>query len=183
MDTINLNEILKSGNIIVLKGGSWSKLIKGIFNKETRNLYLMRTLINLVTLSRYTHSGTLIKRKNKWYIVQSLLHDGVTETELYMPWFEKALNENRLDVFKDSKFNKSNFEKKLKSVIGKPYWKIGILNIGMFNLFGKNKYKKFTDRLFCSHLTTYLHDLKINDEYCLNSPYDIANTNKLERIM
>lgn len=176
--------VLKSGNIVVLKGGSWSKLLKGIFSKDTRNLYLARTLISVVTLSRYTHTATLIQKEDgKWYFVQALYYGGVTETELYLPWFESQIEENKLDVFEDSTFDISKFNNRLMEVLGKKYWVMGIINIGLYNLFGKNKYTDYTDKFFCSHLTTYLHELPINEQYCLNSPADVAGTNILRRII
>ena len=79
-----IDKILQDGDILLFKGGKWDKLLKMIYDSETRKWYLARTIIQLITLSRFTHTATAIKQGKDWYIVQSLSNGGVQKQRLYM---------------------------------------------------------------------------------------------------
>ena len=171
---------LKDGDILVFKGAKWHKLVKGLFSKETRNLYFGRMMIQLFTLSNKVHTATVRKKGDKYYIVQALLHEGVCEQELYMPWLLSELDKNNIDVYRQGVFDAIDFNYRIVQIKDKTYSKLGIIKIGLYNLFGI----KFKDSkgYFCSELTAYLHRLT-QDNYWLVSPEDVADNGFLEKIM
>ena len=163
---------LKDGLIIVNKGGSW--------NSENS---FITSLISIGTLSRYSHTASICSEDGRYYIYQSTFKDGVHKLALYEPWFNNAIEQNKLDVFEDENFNKTLFLEKFEKVKNSKYWFKGFFLIGFYNLFGKDFYKlnKPYTKYFCSHLTSYLHNFE--KPYHLNSPATLAHTNKYKRLI
>jgi hypothetical protein len=164
-----MKELLKSGDILLFKGGKWNKLLKGLFNKETRNWYFSRIFIQLFTLSRAVHTATYIKEGNKHFIVQSLFHEGVCKKEVDPNWILSKIKTKEIIICRQERFNKQRFDTRLKVCLGLKYSLLGIYRIGFFNIFGT----KTSDSkgMFCSELTAHLHDLY--SEPHLVSPADI----------
>lgn len=173
---------LISGDVIIFKGGKWSKYVTSLFKRDFWRYYALRPIIQVITLSRYTHSATLIQGKNRWYIVQSTCLNGIVKEVVDMNWIETQITNNNIDVFRDSKFNSEDFEQRLKPLLGKKYSYLGLINIGIYNITGLSPFKN-DDKYFCSELTSYLHNLKINGKPSLNSPADIANSDEVRKII
>jgi hypothetical protein len=193
---------LKNNDVLIWKGVEWFKLLK--FDKRN----ISRLFIQLFTLSRYTHTAIFIKIKNREFIFQSNLIDGVHIVEVTNEsWIKNNIKNNSIDLYRSSSSpelnflfrmykdvliniidfqNKNSSIEKIKIKFDNKYNIKGILEIGIFNVIGiYNFNKKSIDilkkKFFCSELTMYIFTSNL-DVAKYSSPFDVHNSNMFNRI-
>jgi len=172
---------LKSGDILVFKAKGWKTFISNIKTKNFSFDKIFRFGIRFVTLSNYTHTASIIKEGKDFYLISALAKTGVTKEKCYMPWLLNSINSNHIDVFRQNKFNKIQFNNKYKVMKNFGYSFRGIINI-FTDTFFRVSFFNVKGRVFCSQLTSELHNLKFEKKNNLVTPRDIAMSNNLKRI-
>jgi hypothetical protein len=176
------NEI-ESGMILVYKGGMWKCLLKSIKHTSTFFFGFTSMVIQVVTLSRYIHTASIIKKENDWYLVEAVPSKGVVVGKIHN--FDKIINQinsNEVDVFQQADFNSELFWHRLPDLVGKRYSFLKIFNIGLWNIFGLNLIRRVDKKYFCSDLTSYLHNIQEKKHFHLTSPADLAHSDLVRKI-
>lgn len=179
--------MIQNRDIIIWKGVKWSKLL-------TLDKYnISRFFIQLSTFSRYTHTAIYLKFKDKEYLLQSNLIDGVHILDITSEtWFRDNIVNNIYDLyrFSDNKINKfqdfitSKINYMYKNNVNKlsiaKYNKLGIANQFLFQFFNLSLIKKSSDNKFCSELSYYYFTEDI--ESFKISPYDLVDSDLFIKI-
>lgn len=172
---------IKDGSIIVYKGGIYSNLLKGI--KSRTILSLTSLIIQMITLSRYVHTASIIEKEGALYLVESHPEQGVVMGKLTnLDIILSQINNNTVDLFQQQDFNKEQFLNRYEEVKNYKYSYGKLFNIGLWNITSIDLIKKNRQKMFCSELTSYLHNIKEYDSFYLISPGCLAHSDLIYKV-
>jgi hypothetical protein len=161
---------LRDGDILVFKRDKHS------YNTLDR---IIESVIQFGTRCRYFHTATYYKDR----IYQSTFTQGVYSQTVDKEGLELLIKLNQIDVFRQDHFNEYLFDKRVKNVIGSAYDYASAVLSGLDSLLNREFFKyDAKNRYFCSELTSYLHNLKLDKSWWRTTPCDIAHSNKLTRV-
>lgn len=178
---------IKDKDVIVWKGVKWSKLFR--FDKYAFTQFF----IQLATFSRYTHTAKYLKFKDKEYLLQSSLINGVHISDITsQTWFRSNIENNEYDLYRFENIKTNEFQKfiteKLKYMYENnltklslaKYNKLGIFNQFLWQFFNFSIIKETTEDKFCSELSYYY--FTEDKESFKISPQDITNSDLFIKI-
>lgn len=154
--------MIQNKDIIIWKGVKWSKLLT--FDKYN----ISRFFIQISTFSRYTHTAKYLKFKDREYLLQANLIDGVHILDVTsQTWFRDNIANNIYDLYrfqniKENKYQKLiteklkyMYENKLTKLSIAKYNKLGITNQFFWQFLNYSFIKNSSDNKFCSELSYY----------------------------
>lgn len=176
---------LEHNDILVNKGFKWSKLFK--LDIEHISMFV----IQIITLSRYTHTSIYLQYLNKAYILESHLFKGIYLKEIdSIEHLYNQIKKNRIDVlrYRHRKTRLTYYRRRIKTFLMHLYsseekvFKLGSYNLfGVFNqliynIFDKSIIKSTNkNKMFCSETTHYF--FTEDDLSFLRAPNSLIESN------
>lgn len=181
--------MLNDNDILIWRGFKWKRLF--VFD----SYHITAMLIQLVTLSKWTHTAIFKRYKEKCYLVQANLSDGLHIVEISEDWLNEEIDKLNIKRIKPNYEKYTKFASILDSYIKylfdlninkKNFGKYSIsslLNQIPFNIIGKDFYKRSklwsyvttNQKAICSELTFFYFTEYIESH--LFAPSDFADNN------